>query len=304
VISPLHIFFIQRKIMMIRTVALSAMLLHLSHCARNSLEVEFDEAPVEIEEAQDSFAEVEEAQDSFAEVVKPQDSLAEVEEPQVSLAEVEPQVSFTEVEDKEVSVAEVEEPESSFAEADANTQPRCHHDSLASYPFLEDIGARRDTLFYVYGDPLAHSGDHQFMVWRTHGGGSSTYGTRLNGNWRGLDYWFAKGPRCASPTSSHCVSAFSSNHRAGSNLPSSWSSSLVLPMGWSTTDRFEVSSMNLNFRMVSRNGRVMAKTGSHGRDCYVERVHVCESNGRSGMSFSPTRYDIIGKTANGRTCYA
>ena len=300
--------------MMIRVVALSTMLLHLSEGARNNLDVDFDEEPVEVEEPQVSLAEVEEPQVSLAEVAEPQGSLAEVEEPQVSLANVEepqvslgeveePQVSLAEVEEPQVSVAEVEEPQVSLAEIDANTRPRCHSDSLESYPFLEDIGARRDTLFYVYGEPMANSGDHQFMVWRTHRGGSSTYGTRKNGNWHGLDYWFAKGPRCASPTSSHCVSAFSSNHRAGSNLPSSWSSAMVLPPGWSTTDQFEVSSMHLNFRIVSRNGRVMAKARSHGRDCYVERVHICESNGRSGMNFSPTVYDIIGKTANGRTCY-
>jgi len=271
--------------MMIRVVAFAALLLQSSQGARSNLDVDFDDAPVETAEPQVSPTEVGEPKVSSAKVEEPQALLAEVEQPQVWLAEI-------------------EQPQVSLAEVDTNTRPRCHSDSLGSYPFLEDIGARRDTLFYVYGDPLAHSGDRQFMVWRTHRGGSSTYGTRLNGNWRGLDYWFAKGSHCASPTNSHCVSDFSSNHHAGSNLPSGWSSSLVLPPGWSTTDRFEVSSMNLNFRMVSRNGRVVAKTHSRGRDCFVERVHVCESNGQSGIGFRPTVYDIIGKTANGQTCYA
>lgn len=192
-------------------------------------------------------------------------------------------------------------------------------EGYGKWAFMENVKKLPEHLFSVFGHGMADMGAHQFMVWQARAKGSSTYGVYLGPgkkkNWVGLDYYFVKGPLCegrCTKFDANCCRADKDLFEGTSddsllphgNTPSKAGKLVILPPKFSATQKYSVSSLKLTFELeaVDVDGVMTPKAKIQGQDCYVDYVQVCESNGKSGSSFAPTKYDIVGKTKAGVAC--
>jgi hypothetical protein len=188
------------------------------------------------------------------------------------------------------------------------------------YEFMETVAGLPEFLFAVFGDGLANAPDAQFMVWQGREKGSTTWGAKVDSKvvgespkFMGLDYYFVKGPLCVSRCSADpkcCVGdkSFFPGTPAKSlvphgNRPSKVAKAVVLPWKMSARSTYSPPGLGLTFNLEGVDGVLKAHAQSEGGEaCYVNRVHVCESNMKGGSSFQPTKFDIIGTLASGAEC--
>jgi hypothetical protein len=167
----------------------------------------------------------------------------------------------------------------------------CADELDGKYEFMKQVGAADHTVFYVYGEPMAESLEHQFFVFSSESG-SGKYGVKDKSGTRHLNYFVVKGAKCLEPSDNDCITdrrLFPGQKKSrGGNKPGAGHVLIIGFQGmYRMKDTYSGSHFglgNLRFSLINQGKRMVATTED---GCTIGRVNVC-----SAKNGKPSELDV------------